>query len=132
VRFDTLKHLKKHNERFFEHLAINDDVPDSCWLWTGTITANGYGVFCMDGERVVPHRVMWMLERDCWIPAGLYILHRCGNRACCNPAHLYPAKRAYRFGEKSQFVEVPEWDLKRFRTKATNLRAARQALRRAK
>ena len=124
MRFDTLKHLEKHKERFFGHLDIDDTAPDSCWLWTGTLTANGYGVFCMEGERMAPHRVTWMLHHTSWIPEGLYILHRCGNRACCNPAHLYPAKRAYRFGERSHFQEVPEWDLKRYRIRDRRRRAS--------
>ena len=34
------------------------------------------------------HRMAWLLAHGS-IPRGAYILHRCDNKLCCNPAHLY-------------------------------------------
>lgn len=114
MRYDVRKHIRKHSDRFFG-LIDTESTPNDCWLWKGTKTPNGYGVFCMDGQQLAPHRIVWAVNTDSWIPEGLYIRQRCENRLCCNPAHLFPARRAFRLGENAQFVEVPEWDLARYR-----------------
>lgn len=63
---------------------------DGCWLWTGHINPNGYGLFRLGGagsKRANSHRVAYELVFGP-IPDGLQIDHLCRNRACCNPAHL--------------------------------------------
>ena len=53
-----------------------------CWLWTGAINKEGYGVY--DGKAA--HRVVYESERGP-IPDGLMLDHRCRNRACVSPMH---------------------------------------------
>lgn len=64
----------------------------ACLVWTGAVKDTGYGAM-WDGERVVrPHR--WAYEAaNGTIPAGVDIDHICGNRLCCEPAHLRLASR---------------------------------------
>lgn len=61
---------------------------DGCWPWTGTILNTGYGRIMSEGRPRSTHRVAWELANGP-IPEGLWVLHRCDNPPCCNPAHLF-------------------------------------------
>ena len=64
--------------------------PDECWLWKLKPTAAGYGCISMGkgNNPLLAHRVAWQFANGT-IPEGLFVKPRCGNRLCCNPAHLY-------------------------------------------
>jgi len=66
-----------------------DQIPDGCWLWTGTITRKGYGMFWPDAGGVPAHRFAYELLVGP-IPDGLQLDHLCRVRHCVNPAHLEP------------------------------------------
>lgn len=63
------------------------DKTETCWLWTGYSTKNGYGSFNMNGQTQLSHRVSWKLSGNT-IPDGHVLRHKCRNRHCCNPEHL--------------------------------------------
>jgi hypothetical protein len=76
--------------------------PDACWPWTGSLN-KGYGQIgagpCPPGvarNSRVPlkaHHVAYRLEHG-EVPAGSFVLHRCDNPPCCNPAHLFLGTQA--------------------------------------
>lgn len=63
------------------------EIADSgCWLWTGTMHENGYGLVSA-GIPVRAHRAAYVLTKGA-IPEGFVIDHLCENKRCFNPDHL--------------------------------------------
>lgn len=62
--------------------------PSACWPWKLSLDSpNGYGQVRRAGRRGRAHRVAFMLSTGV-DPEGYFVLHRCDNPPCCNPAHL--------------------------------------------
>ena len=76
-----------------DRIMAKVDKTETCWLWTGALAPNGYGVG-WNGERTrQAHRLVYELLVGP-IPEGKHLDHLCCVRNCVNPDHLEPVTQA--------------------------------------
>ena len=68
--------------------------PDSCWLWQGSVTSNGYGVMFIYGQsprriRMRAHRFSYDLAHPDAPLGDRLACHSCDTPLCVNSGHIF-------------------------------------------
>lgn len=102
--------MRTEQQRFFSHV-IKGPTPESCWIWTGAISDDGYGIFWRkdsitgkDAPMRAHRYALLLIHPDL---TNLHALHRCDNTLCVKATaepdtHLIPGTRSENMADRAR------------------------------
>lgn len=78
------------NKKYIEDRII---VTNDCWHWKGSKRPDGYGKTSSRRnnkiKQYLAHRLSYCIWTGMKMDSPLLVLHKCNNKICVNPDHLY-------------------------------------------
>jgi len=109
--------------RFWSNVDVRQG--DLCWEWQGSIRPTGYGQFRHRGSMRLTHQVAYSIFYH--EPGDMHVLHKCDNRSCVNPHHLYLGTNQDNIDDKVERGNVPSgeelWSSKLTESEVSEIRA---------
>lgn len=108
-------------ERFWRFVTQGD----GCWLWTGQLDKQGYGVIASGGKRgrnVRATHVSWYILHGYW---PKFMCHTCDNPKCVRPSHLYEGSPRTNSDDRDRRGRTRGWASTTIRAKGERVRTAK-------
>jgi len=84
---------------------VKKDEVSGCWNWIGNMFNSGYGQFknsLVNKTSIPASRAAWFLLKDKNLDRTDFVCHKCDNRRCCNPDHLFIGKSSDNMKDASE------------------------------
>lgn len=85
-----------YKEKIKQRILSSIEKKEDCWLWKKSKTLAGYGRLSYLGKSHYAHRISYQIFNNQDLENSgvitdetLCVLHKCRNRDCVNPDHLY-------------------------------------------
>lgn len=66
---------------------VEPDANSGCWLWSGSVDPNGYGLSRPTGTKRATHLSLRLFKGQIR-PIGMVAMHSCDTPSCVRPEHL--------------------------------------------